>query len=253
MIDLHAHILPGVDDGPATLDEACALARAAVLDGIRVMAATPHVRSDYPTAPARMEAGVVEVRAALAAERIPLDVLSGAEIALDMLPDLTDDDLRRLGLGGNPRYLLLETPYVGWPPGIAQIFFQLQVRGFRIVLAHPERNGEVQARPELVRPLVEAGALMQVTAASLDGRLGTRPQRTALRLIQMGCAHLLASDAHAPAVRRVGMTAATDAIHNPALADWLSADVPDAIVTDTSVPERPAPSSRRAWMWRGRW
>jgi protein-tyrosine phosphatase len=250
MIDLHSHILPGIDDGPATMEQACKLARVAVADGIRAMAATPHVRPDYPTTPEQMEAGVRGVRAALAAERIPLDVLPGAEIALEMLSRLSDDELHRFGLGGNPRYLLLETPYLGWPPGIAQMFFQLQVRGFRIVLAHPERNGEVQARPDLVRPLVEAGALMQITAASLDGRLGARPQQTALRLIAMECAHLVASDAHSPIVRQVGMMDAIDVIGNRGLARWLSTQIPEAIVTDERLPDRPRRGERRGRFWR---
>ncbi len=179
-------------------------------------------------------------------------VLPGAEIALDALVDLSEDDLRRFGLGGNRRCLLLETPYVGWPPGVAQILFQLHVRGFRTILAHPERNGEVQARPELLRPLVEAGALMQITAASLDGRLGTRVQSTARRLIASGCAHLVASDAHAPTVRRVGMAEAVTVIRDRALADWLTFAVPDALVADRPIPQRPTPTGRPRRFWRRR-
>jgi protein-tyrosine phosphatase len=251
MIDLHSHILPGIDDGPRTMPQACELARAAVADGIRVMAATPHVRRDYPTTPDQMESGVRGLRAALAADGIPLDVLTGAEIALEMLSDLSDDDLRRFGLGGNPRYLLLETPYVGWPPGIAQMLFALQVRGFRTVLAHPERNEEVQGRPELVRPLVDAGALVQLTAASLDGRLGAATKKTASQLIASGCAHLLASDAHTAIVRRVGMADARGAIGDASLAEWLATQVPEAIVTDQRLPERPLRAARLTWFWRG--
>ena len=99
VIDLHAHVLPGLDDGAQTIDEACALARAAVADGIRVMVATPHVRHDYPTTPDQMEAGVARVRAQLAAEAIPLEPDPGAAIALDALPGLSVDDLRRLAFG----------------------------------------------------------------------------------------------------------------------------------------------------------
>ena len=121
MIDLHAHILPGIDDGPATMDDACALARAAVDDGIQVMAATPHVRQDYPTTPDQMHSRAWRrsVRAS-PRSRFQLVVLPGAEIALDALVDLSRDDLRGSGsVGGNRRCLwLLETPYVGWPPGV---------------------------------------------------------------------------------------------------------------------------------------
>src|SRR5947208_16067343 len=85
VIDLHTHILPGLDDGPRTLEESVSMARAAVADGIRIVAATPHVRSDYPTRVSEMERGVTDLRNALAAQAVALDVLSGGEIALDHL------------------------------------------------------------------------------------------------------------------------------------------------------------------------
>src|SRR5437764_4214523 len=102
VIDLHSHILPGVDDGPATLEESLELARRAAADGVRVIAATPHVRDDYPTQPATMERLVAELRAAIQQEGIPIDVRPGAEIAIDWLDRLSDDDLGRFGLGGSP-------------------------------------------------------------------------------------------------------------------------------------------------------
>src|SRR5438105_3336949 len=103
VIDLHSHILPGLDDGAETLDQSLAIARAAVEDGIAVIAATPHVRDDYPTTAAEMEERLAEVRRAVEAENIPLDVRPGGEIALDRLARVPPDDLRRFGLGGNPR------------------------------------------------------------------------------------------------------------------------------------------------------
>ena len=113
MIDLHSHILPGLDDGAADLVESLALARSAVADGIRVVAATPHVREDYPTSADAMERGVRELRLALEEEAIQLELLTGGEIALDALGSLSADERRRFGLGGNPGYLLLKTPYFG--------------------------------------------------------------------------------------------------------------------------------------------
>ena len=115
MIDLHSHILPGVDDGPATIEESLEIARRAAADGVRVIAATPHVRDDYPTQPGTMERLVAELRTAIQAERIPVDVRPGGEIAIDWLERLSDDDLVRFGLGGSPHYVLLE--YV--PLGVA--------------------------------------------------------------------------------------------------------------------------------------
>ncbi len=221
------------------------MARSAVDDGIRAVAATPHVRDDYPTDADEMEHVVGTVRAALAEHSIPLELLTGGEIALDMLPQLSDAALRRFGLGGNPRYLLLEPPYRGWPLGLEQTVFELQLRGFSVVLGHPERNDTVQEMPERLERLVEMGTLIQLTAASVDGRLGPRAQKTALRLLELELAHLLASDAHAPTVRQVGMSAASRTIGDEALARWLTDEVPAAIVADGELPPRPKRPGRR--------
>jgi protein-tyrosine phosphatase len=245
VIDLHSHILPGLDDGAATLDDALAIAEAAVADGIRTVAATPHVRArDYPTTPEQMEQQLDSVREALRDAAVRLELLPGGEIALDMLPQLGDDDLRRFGLAGNPKYLLLEAPYLGWPLGIEDALFQLSLRGFTTVLAHPERNDEVQSSPERLAPLVERGTLVQLTAASLDGRLGAGPQKTGLHLVELGLAHLLASDAHAPTLRQIGMTAAAHALGNDELGRWLTEEVPAAISEGGDLPPRPTRSPR---------
>jgi protein-tyrosine phosphatase len=240
MIDLHLHILPGVDDGPATLAESIALADAAVVDGIEVAAATPHVRDDYPTTVDEMERLVGQLRTALAAADMPLDVRSGGEIALERLPALTIDELRRFGLGGTQRYLLLEFPYYGWPLGLAAQVSALTKKGFVSVLAHPERNVDVQVEPERLRPIVEHGALVQLTAASVDGRLGPRARATAFELLDRALAHLLASDAHGPDVRGAGLSSAVTALGNAELARWLTTDVPAAMLAGQPVPERPA-------------
>ena len=239
MIDLHSHILPGVDDGARTLEESVALARIAAAEGIDVVAATPHVRDDYPTTVHEMERLVAEVGAALADEGVPLDVLPGAEIALDELAYLSEDELRRFGLGGNPHCLLLEFPYYGWPLALGAQVWELRARRITPVLAHPERNAEVQAEPDRLRPLVEQGALVQLTAASLDGRLGARPRATAVDLLGRNLAHLLASDAHGSGVRAIGLVSAARAVGDEKLARWLTTDVPAAIVAGQPVPERP--------------
>jgi protein-tyrosine phosphatase len=239
VIDLHAHILHGLDDGARTLDESLAMARAAVADGTRVLAATPHVRDDYPTRPAEMEEGVGRLREALAAERLDLHVVTGGEIALDRLPLLDADELARFGLAGNPSYLLVEFPYYGWPLDVETRLFELRAAGLVVVLAHPERNAEVQSSPDRLRRLVEQDAIVQLTAASLDGRLGRASRKTALRLLDLGLAHLVASDAHSPAVRGIGLRSAAEAIGDAALARWLTEDVPAAIVDGDELPHRP--------------
>jgi protein-tyrosine phosphatase len=240
MIDLHSHILPGLDDGAPSLEASLEMARSAVADGIEMVAATPHVRAeDYPTRPEEMEARIGELRAAVEEAGIPLRVLSGGEISLDILQQLDDETLRRFGLGGNPRYLLLESPFIGWPIGLEETLFQLRLRGFTVVLAHPERNPEVQEDPSRLERLIETGTLVQVTAAAIDGRFGRHAYSTARRLIDSGLAHLIASDAHAPSVRRIGLADAARAVDDPILSRWLTVEVPGAIVANERLPERP--------------
>jgi protein-tyrosine phosphatase len=245
VIDLHSHILPGIDDGAESFASALEIARSAVAEGVTTLAATPHVRSDYPTTPEQMEQLVAELSDTLRAASIPLELLTGGEIALDLLPALEDDALRRFGLGGNPGYLLIELPDFGWPLQIEETLFQLRLRGFRTVLAHPERNSEVQEQPALIGRLVEAGTLVQLTAASLDGRLGPRARKTGTRLLELGLAHMLASDAHAPSVRQIGMSAAIATIADAELANWLTDAIPGAIVGGSQLPARPVRLRRR--------
>jgi protein-tyrosine phosphatase len=241
MIDLHSHILPGLDDGARTLSDSIDIARAAVEDGITVIACTPHVRDDWPTEAETMEQRVGELRAGLEAAHVFLDVRPGGELALDWAVKLTAEELRRFGLGGS-RYLLIETPYHGWPLHLPDILLSLRDRGFVPVLAHPERNVEVQARPERLAPLVEAGVLVQVTAASVDGRIGRRAAECGHRLIRARLAHMLASDAHHASVRAVGMAAAAGAVGGGALGEWLTRAVPAAILADAEIPPRPSSS-----------
>jgi protein-tyrosine phosphatase len=245
VIDLHSHILPGLDDGVETVEDAVALARAAAEDGIRAIAATPHVRHDYPTTPDEMEERLRVVRGAVAEAGIPIRVLPGGEIALDRVLNLEESELNRFGLGGNPRVLLVEFPYAGWPLSLESRLFDLAARGFTTVLAHPERNRDVQRHPERLETVARNGTLLQVTAASLEGRLGRGAQAAARGLVEDGLAHLLASDAHAPSVRAVGLRAAAEMVGDPALAQWLTQDVPAALVAGTAIPLRPDVRPRR--------
>jgi len=248
VIDLHSHVLPGLDDGAEDLDEAVAICRAAAADGIEVLAATPHVRDDYPTTPEQMETALAAVRAAVGDQ---LRLVPGGELDLAQL-DRPHDELLRFALAGNPGYLLVETPYVGWPLDIGDRLFRLLAAGITPVLAHPERNGEVQQRPELLDPLVASGVLVQLTAGAVEGNLGRRSHASALALLDRGLAHLIASDGHGPAIRKIGMRGAAAALGDDALARWLTVDVPGAIVERGTLPPRPGENPVRRKRFFGR-
>jgi protein-tyrosine phosphatase len=247
VIDLHTHLLFGLDDGPQTIEESLELAAAMVAEGVTIAACTPHVRDDHDTTPETMEAALAELRVRLDAERIPLDVRGGGEIALDKLGALDGDTLARFGLGGNPKLVLLEFPYYGWPLALPSIVAEMRANGIVPVLAHPERNSEVQENPERLRPLVEAGAYVQITADSVGGDAGPRPARCAKALLQGGLAHLLASDWHGGTIRRAGLRSGARAAGGEQLADWLTALVPGALLAGALPPPRPPARGRRPW------
>jgi protein-tyrosine phosphatase len=242
VIDLHSHVQAGLDDGAPDLAGALDIVAAAAADGIRVLAATPHVRGDYPTTPAQMESALSELT--LAAAGLGVRLLPGGELSLEAAGSLDDEALRRFGLAGNPEYLLVETPYHGWRVELAEVLLALRTRGYTPVLAHPERNAQVQRDPGLLASLVAGGTLVQLTAASVDGRLGRQPQATVRTLLERGHAHLIASDAHAPTVRAIGMSDARAAVGQD-LGRWLTDDVPRAIVDGAPIPERPRSVRRR--------
>ena len=248
MIDLHTHVLPGVDDGARTVAESLDMARAAVADGVRLLAATPHVREDYPTGADTVERLVAQLQRTVLAAGIALDLRPGGELAVDKLAELSLDELWRFGLAGNPRYLLVEFPYYGWPLALGERVLRLRAAGITPVLGHPERNGDVQAAPERLGSLVRAGALVQLTAGSLDGSFGRTARSTAEALLALEYAHLVGTDAHGPGIRRAGMSDAARALDDDRLARWLTNDVPEAIVTGGDVPPRPR-AARRDGGW----
>jgi protein-tyrosine phosphatase len=238
VIDLHSHILAGLDDGARTLDESYEMARVAIAEGITVVAATPHVRMDFPTSAEVMEGAVAELNSDLAANQMDLEVVPGGEVDLEWLTTMSEDEIRRFSIAQNGRYLLVEIPLVGWPLSLETQIFALRSAGVTPLLAHPERNSEVQANPTVVERLVRGGARVQVTAASLDGRLGRRASQACRRLLELGLVHVLASDAHAPDVRLGGLAHAVAALRDDGLARYLTSEVPGAIVAGEPVPVR---------------
>ena len=243
MIDLHTHVLPGLDDGPPTLAGSVALAEVAAHGGTRVMVATPHLREDHPRVlPGELAGRARELTEHLRSRGMPLEVLPGAEVDLRAAAALPDGELALATLAGNGRDLLVETPYGELPPDFEAQVLALAARGFRLTLAHPERNPAVQRRPEAVGALVEQGVLVQMTARSLAGRGASAA--AARTLLQRGWAHVLASDAHAVDRRPPDLGArlreAAHALpHAAAELEWMTAAAPRAILDGAPLPERP--------------
>jgi protein-tyrosine phosphatase len=240
VIDLHTHVLAGLDDGPDRLKGSRAIAEEAAANGVRALVATPHVRDDYPTTAHAMLEAVAKLRKALRKAKIDIDVLPGAEIAFDHLQQLGLEELRLLGLGGNPHYLLIELPFFGWPLDAAGQLRRLGDAGLNTVLAHPERNSAVQESPQRLAELVRDGALVQITAGSLTGTFGPAAARTAKSLLSAGLVHVAASDTHRAGGRRTAIAPALAPLKDPALVRWLTHDVPAAIVEGSKIPPRPS-------------
>jgi protein-tyrosine phosphatase len=255
VIDLHCHVLPGIDDGPASIEDSVAMARAAALGGTRVMVATPHVslryRNDAPT----IERLVGEVNSRLQAEGVPVEVRRGAEIAVAHVGELDRAGLFELGLGGGP-WLLLEPPFARAFTRLGPILLDLQRRGHGIVLAHPERCPVFHREPELLETLVDAGALTSLTAGSLTGAFGREVRRFALELVRAGMVHNVASDAHDERNRPPAIATELERAGLEPLAGWLTEEVPSAILAGAQIPDRPdVPADtgkQRGRWWRSR-
>jgi protein-tyrosine phosphatase len=236
VIDLHSHILPGIDDGARSPADTVALVRAAHAAGVTAIAATPHVRDDYPTTSAQVESGVEAVSRLVRGEGIDVRVLTGGEVALDLLERLPSEELHGLTLGGTGRYLLVEFPYYGWPFTLDSQLRALRARGLVPVLAHPERNPEVQRAPERLERTRRAGALVQVTIDSLTGALGRRARRSAAALLELGLVDLLASDAHSPEAYAFTRRSLAEAVGDRRRAVRLTVTVPSAVAAGEPVP-----------------
>ncbi len=196
MIDLHCHLLPGIDDGAPDRAVALAMARMAAVDGIRTVACTPHIYPGlYENDRAGIHAAVEAFRGELADEGIVLQLTTGADTHL--APDLVEG-LRsgRIATLADSRYFLFEPPHHVAPPRLADSVFQVLAAGYVPVVTHPERLTWIEEHYPLFAQLVRGGAWMQLTAGSLTGRYGRRPRYWAERMLDEGLVHILATDAH---------------------------------------------------------
>ena len=211
--DIHFHLLHGVDDGPETLADSVALARAAAADGTRTVVCTPHVRTDFVTEPLDVVELVRELRVALAHAGVPLELRCGGELGHNLAGSLTQPQLEAIAQGpaGN-RWLLVEAPFEGLTPKFRGVTAELRERGFGIVIAHPERVAFAEAESlEALELELAQGCVAQLNAQSLLGEHGADARRAAFAYVAKGVAGLVASDAHGP-LRRPSLGAACSAL-----------------------------------------
>ena len=241
MIDLHCHVLPGVDDGAADLSAAVEMCRLAATDGCRTLVATPHQRhpswanDDRPALESRFR----ELQAA--AEGL-VELRLGAEIRADSSLLAEVDELpggALLRLAGS-RYLLVELPPVEVGIEPETLVHELLVAGFRPILAHPELVHYLAGDLPRAGRLVAAGALLQVTAMSLTGDFGRLPRQASWELLRAGHVHFVASDCHSPDWRPPGLSRARRLVAETCgeeVAGRLTEDHPAAVVADRDLPE----------------
>jgi len=209
-VDIHCHLLPGIDDGASSLEESLAMAKMAAADGIETMICTPHQCGNYAcNRGADIRTAVAELQIALERNGVPISVLAGADVRIEsnLIEQVARGEV--LSLADRRRHILLELPHELYIP-LEPLLAELKSAGMVGILSHPERNQGIISQPALVRPLVEMGGLMQVTAGSLIGTFGEPIRRLSEQLLTEGLVHFIATDAHGVRSRRPLMRRAFD-------------------------------------------
>jgi protein-tyrosine phosphatase len=209
MVDVHCHILPGLDDGPETIEESFAMAESAIADGITHVVATPHSSSEYPFSFSRVKHLRDTLQTELG-ERLTLATGCDFHLSPENLQALRT---RPSEFCINQRnYLLVEFNEISIPPAIDDTLHGLQLKGIRPVITHPERNGILRRHPDRLAKWVHLGCFVQVTAGSVTGAFGPRAQEDSLCWIARGLVHLVASDAHNTKRRPLRLRPAYDVV-----------------------------------------
>ncbi|MEM6799527.1 MAG: CpsB/CapC family capsule biosynthesis tyrosine phosphatase [Planctomycetota bacterium] len=256
-VDIHCHLVPGIDDGASDASESLAMALLAVDEGIETVVVTPHQLGSFAKNTGdEIRVRVVELQELLDANGVPLKVLPGADVRIDagMVKQIADGQV--LSLGDHRKHVLLELPHELYLP-LEPVLDELAARGMVGVLSHPERNLGILNQPGLVRPLVEAGCLMQVTAGSLTGGFGPASQALAEDMCRRGLVHFLATDAHGPKSRRPKIRQAYERaceLAGVAAADLWCREYPRRVASGGDVPAGivpVAPARRSGWsLWK---
>jgi len=244
MVDLHNHLLPGLDDGAKETAMAVEMARIAADDGITHMVCTPHASARFSFQPEAVATKIEALRSALAAASIPLELSTGCDFHLNYenLQDALAHPRKYTINGGE--YLLVELPDQSLPSTLEQTLYDLRMAGMTPILTHPERHPLLLQNPKPLAGWLRSGLLLQVTASSVTGRFGKHAQQLAQKLLRDRWVHFLASDAHDPVRRPPGMQEARDwvAEHcDPRYADLLVNGNPAAVVAGKALPAQPEP------------
>ncbi|MEM1176813.1 MAG: CpsB/CapC family capsule biosynthesis tyrosine phosphatase [Acidobacteriota bacterium] len=247
MIDLHSHILPGVDDGSSDLNESIAMCRIAAADGATTLVATPHLRHSryWNDDRSALEASYRELCGALGKEGLELEVLLGGEITVGSESVAEIDALpggQLLTLCGS-KYLLLELDWQGLGPDPLELVYEVDVLGWRPIIAHPERVSWLSEDLELASAMQENGATFQLTSMSLTGRFGSQIKERSERWLDAGLVHFVSSDAHDVKHRPPGLAAARALVAERCgdeVAEALFVGNPRCVVDDRPLPPQPS-------------
>lgn len=245
MIDIHHHLLPGVDDGSPDMETTIAMVRMAVDDGVTHIAATPHANNKFHYDRMAHEQLLQSVRQALPADlagRITLGLGSDFHITFDNV-EAAGKDPSYFSINGKG-YLMVELPDVGIPPNLRETLYELRIAGMTPILTHPERNITIQGKPEIMKPWIEDGLLLQVTAGSLTGTFGPKAQKLAHDFLRKNWVHVLASDAHSLGRRNPRLSEAFQSVESKYGAETarrLFITNPLAAFEGTPVPPQPEP------------
>ncbi len=242
MIDIHSHILPGIDDGARDASVSLEMARAYVGQGVAHVMCTPHILPGlYHNNGPQIRAAVADLQTRIDAEAIPLRLHTGADnhVTPDFVFGIQSGNLLTLA---DSRYVLVEPPHHVAPPQLDSMFFNVLIAGYVPILTHPERLTWIEHRYSLMQQLVARGVWMQITTGSLSGRFGKRARYWAERMLDEGLVHVLATDAHDP-VRRPpdleeGRQLAAQRVGDIE-AEHLVATRPNGILSNTSPFELP--------------
>ncbi len=239
MIDIHSHILPGVDDGASDMKTSLEMCEISVNDGVTVMAATPHMLDGtYNVERETIISGVKELQKELDKNNINLRVVPGADIHINV--DFVN--LNKSGgivtLNDTGKYALIEFPPLIIPHKVDEFLFSMQINGITPVITHPERNQSVQKHPEQTLKWAQSGNIIQMTAASITGELGKEAKECSMKLLEAGLVHVIASDSHSPTWRAPGLSEARAIIAeliSEEEADLTTKHRPESIINGNSI------------------